>query len=167
MCVSLMCVYIDSGWWDQIFLSICAIFSSFPEKQPHKRQIIILTLLEPQQWEFSTPTSHVQYSLSRNVTPLQLWSWGNDAKVMQAWSQLRYNVAIWERSANPAANVRSSGQLNENPASCRSGREGLAVPAGWCQRRGNQAGCLAAWLLGWVAGRVAWFGDHVALLCKF
>lgn len=46
----------------------------------------------------------------RKPSPLQLRGWGNDAKVMQARSQLRYKVAIWERSANPSRSHSRSWQ---------------------------------------------------------
>lgn len=82
----------------------------------------------------------------------------------------RYKVAIWERSANPRSKRQELRPTRRDPASCREcgerEREGLAVPAGRCQRRGNQAGCfgrLAEWLAGWLRG---WLGDHVAPLCK-
>lgn len=115
--------------------------------------------------EFSTPASHIQRSHSTTGGTLLHCSseaGGNDANVMQAQSQFRYKVAIWERSANPTANVRSSGQLAKILPAAGVGEKGLAVPAGRCQRRGNQAGCLAEWLAGRLRG---WLGDRVAPLC--
>lgn len=44
---------------------------------------------------------------------------------MQAQSQLCYTAAVWERSANPAANVGST----ETPPAAGAGKEGLVVPA--------------------------------------
>lgn len=115
--------------------------------------------------EFSIPASHIQCSHSTTGGTLLHYSseaGGNDANVMQAQSQLRYKVAIWERSANPEANVRSSGQLAKILPAAGVGEKGLALPAGRCQRRGNQAGCLAEWLAGRLRG---WLGDRVAPLC--
>lgn len=68
---------------------------------------------------------------------------------MQARSQLRYKVAIWEGSANPAANVRSSGQLAEILPAAGVGERGWQ-----CQQAGASAGEIrpAAWLSGWQGG---------------
>ncbi|CAB1454155.1 unnamed protein product [Pleuronectes platessa] len=71
---------------------------------------------------------------------------------MQARSQLCYKAAIWERSANPAANVRSRGRRTERlPA---AGGRGGAGGAGWCQPASASAGEIrpAARLLGSVLG---------------
>lgn len=86
---------------------------------------------------------------------------GVDANVMQAPSQPGYTASIWERSANLAAHVRSSGQLASILPAAGVGEEGLAVPAGRCQHRGNQAGCLAERLAARLSG---WRGDYVAPL---
>lgn len=75
---------------------------------------------------------------------------GNDVKVMQARSQLCYKVAIWARSAKPAANVRSWGQLAEILPAVgvgEGGRGGAGVQAS-ANSEGNQVGCLVEWLAG-------------------
>lgn len=65
-----------------------------------------------------------------------------------------YKVAIWERSASPAANVRSSGQLTTIlPAAGERARE--SERRGWqCQQVGGSTGEIrpTAWLSGWQGG---------------
>lgn len=68
---------------------------------------------------------------------------------MQAQSQIHYKVAIWERSANPAVNVRSWGQLAEILPAVGVGEKG------WRASRPVPALGKSGRLLGWVAGRVA------------
>lgn len=94
-------------------------------------------------------TAEMSQHNQRKPSPLRLCRWGNDAKVMQARSQLRYKVAIWERSANPAANVRSSGQLAEILPAAGVGERGWR-----CQQAGASAWEIrpAAWLSGWQDG---------------
>lgn len=95
---------------------------------------------------FSQQTCHSTTNRSL-LLPLQLSS-RDDAKVKQAWSQLCYKVAIWERSANPTANVRSWGQHAEILPAVGMGERGWR-----CQQAREIRP--AAWLLGLVAGRAA------------
>lgn len=62
--------------------------------------------------------------------------------VMQARSQLCYEVAIWERSANPAANVRSSGQLAEILPAAGVGEKGVGGASGSAPAPGKSGGLL-------------------------
>lgn len=165
MCVC-RCVYMDSVRWDQIICHICVLFP-VQELSPVSWKAAPQTAQTTNhRWEvrelrrslalppltYSTLAAEMSQHNQRKPSPLQLCSWGNDAKVMQARSQLRYKVAIWERSANPAANVRSSGQLAEILPAAGVGERGWR-----CQQAGASAGEIrpAAWLLGWVAGREA------------
>lgn len=71
VCMFDVCVQVDSGWCNQILFSICVCFQSIschwcPEKQLHKQHKSSLESVKAAA-EFSTPTSHVQYSHSRNV----------------------------------------------------------------------------------------------------
>lgn len=68
---------------------------------------------------------------------------------MQARSQLHYKVAIWERSANPAVNVRSRGQLAEILPAAGVGEKGWR-----CQQASASIGEIrpAAWLSSWQGG---------------
>lgn len=110
--------------------------------------------------EFSTPTSHVQYSHSRKCGGTANGSLLHYSSVaggmMQKWCKRGASFATrWPSGRGLPTPQQTSGAQANSQSSCQLReweREGLAVPAGRCQRRGNQAGCLAAWLSGWQGG---------------
>lgn len=106
-----------------------------------------------------------QHNQQKNL-PLQLSSRGNDAKSDASTKPASLQGGHLGEVCQPRSKRQEPRPTRRDAASCGSGREGLAVPAGRCQRRGNQAGCLAAWLSGWQGRLRGWLGDHVAPLCK-
>lgn len=119
--------------------------------------------LAPPPLTYSTPTAEMSQHNHRKPSPLQLCKLGewckSDASAKPASLQGGHLGGVCQ----PRSKRQELRPTRRDAASCGSGREGLAVPAGRCQRRGNQAGCLAEWLAGWRRG---WLGDHVAPLCK-
>lgn len=108
--------------------------------------------LAPPPLTYSTPTAEMSQHNHRKPSPLQLCKLGewckSDASAKPASLQGGHLGGVCQ----PRSKRQELRPTRRDPASCGSGREGLAVPAGRCQRRGNQAGCLAAWLSGWQGG---------------
>lgn len=121
--------------------------------------------------EFSTPTSHVQYSRSRTVaTNGSLLHYNSVAGgMMQKWCKREASFATrWpsgrglptpQQTSGAQANLQRSCQLRE----WERGVGGASRPVPAPGKSGRLLGCLAEWLAGRLRG---WLGDHVAPLCK-
>ena len=161
-----MCV--SPGRWDQIRISFhlhlfpVRELSPVPEKQLHKQHKwqnhgwkvwALQQSLAPPPLASSTPTAEMSQHNHRKPSRLQPCKAGgewckSDASAKPASLQGGHLGGVCQ----PRSKRQELRPTRRDAASCGSGREGLAVPAGRCQRRGNQAGCLAAWLSGWQGG---------------